>query len=585
MKVVRRSASLGGALWRLGLIVAVCESIASGPARAGTEPENTDRLAVGYEIFNREWMPNDTRSHGGDGLGPVYNDSSCVACHNSGGSGGAGPTSKNIDILTASLNFANVILAETTRQVRSQDQLAAPATGSSDSQSSFLNALLEVHAGFRTSRNVVLHKFGTDPGYDAWRSRTLRSSGPVQALPAISSVSVTRVGNSSVLKSSATPPPAAEVELAETQARLAELRARLEKVRESLTTAINGTSTARKEQHAAGSGDSLAATKVREIQLSLAAPGNVVLAHGAFLVTRSQRNPTPLFGLGLIDAIPAQAIEAMAARQAQESPETRGRASRVNDGRIGRLGWKGQVASVEDFVLNACAVELGLEVPGHRQALIPQAPRYRASGLDLTSEECSALVTYVKSLPRPVEREAVGDQEAKTLKAGRATFASIGCASCHSPRLGDVEGIYSDLLLHDMGLGLGEEGSYSDSSSDDGPLVPGTPPDLALARSSRSKTAQGARGATRRNGERHLSGASATRARISMTAALKHSIRPWLCTVDRAQPLHGGSSSFRPASVSRSRHSSSHSSPRHPVRSPVDDLSARPESPRGDRHA
>ena len=58
-------------------------------------------VAAGYEIFNREWMPNDPRSHGGDGLGPVYNDSSCVACHNAGGSGGAGPVGKNIDILSA----------------------------------------------------------------------------------------------------------------------------------------------------------------------------------------------------------------------------------------------------------------------------------------------------------------------------------------------------------------------------------------------------------------------------------------------------------------------------------------------------
>ncbi|MEJ7636756.1 MAG: hypothetical protein WKF75_01900 [Singulisphaera sp.] len=40
----------------------------------------------------------DLRSHGGDGLGPVYNDSSCVACYNAGGTG-RGPVNKNIDIL------------------------------------------------------------------------------------------------------------------------------------------------------------------------------------------------------------------------------------------------------------------------------------------------------------------------------------------------------------------------------------------------------------------------------------------------------------------------------------------------------
>ena len=35
-----------------------------------------------------------------------------------------------------------------------------------------------IHAGFRTSRTVVLHKFGTDPNYDSWRSQALSSSGP-----------------------------------------------------------------------------------------------------------------------------------------------------------------------------------------------------------------------------------------------------------------------------------------------------------------------------------------------------------------------------------------------------------------------
>ena len=121
-------------------------------------------MAVGYEIFNREWMPNDPRSHGGDGLGPVYNDSSCVACHNSGGSGGAGPVSKNIDILSASRNLGNVIK----RQTR-PDGKPAPRRPSA------IDPLTDLHAGFRTSRTVVLHKFGIDPNYDSWRSQALGS--------------------------------------------------------------------------------------------------------------------------------------------------------------------------------------------------------------------------------------------------------------------------------------------------------------------------------------------------------------------------------------------------------------------------
>ena len=96
---------MGGCLGRLGLCVAIGSAIAAvgGRSRADDSgPARPDRVALGYEIFNREWLPDDPRSHGGDGLGPVYNDTSCVACHNAGGSGGAGPVSKNIDILSAS---------------------------------------------------------------------------------------------------------------------------------------------------------------------------------------------------------------------------------------------------------------------------------------------------------------------------------------------------------------------------------------------------------------------------------------------------------------------------------------------------
>ncbi len=34
---------------------------------------------------------------------------------------------------------------------------------------------------------------------------------------------------------------------------------------------------------------------------------------------------------------------------------------------------------------------------------------------------------------------------------GYSVFESIGCATCHAPTLGGVNGLYSDLLLHDMG--------------------------------------------------------------------------------------------------------------------------------------
>ena len=77
--------------------------------------------------------------------------------------------------------------------------------------------------------------------------------------------------------------------------------------------------------------------------------------------------------------------------------------------------------------------------------------------------ECNALVEYVRSLPVPVTIKPAGAAAAQW-KTGEAIFKSIGCAACHTPKLGDVEGIYSDLLLHDMAPQLGGSGaSYTGS--------------------------------------------------------------------------------------------------------------------------
>ena len=340
MRLTCSAAILGGKLGIIGLCLAVSQTMMGGLAMADSPPAKPGAVAVGYEIFNREWMPNDPRGHGGDGLGPVYNDSSCVACHNSGGSGGAGPVSKNIDILNASSGFT--IAIGQLQQVRTSTDTAPQASQQNRSAvGALVDALTDVHPGFRTSRTVVLHKFGIDPNYDAWRSQALR--------PSETQCNLNPVGT-----------------IAEVQMNLSDLKLN---VRASKAVARDD------------AGDGRATARIQQIQAAVFASNpalrQAAVPVGTFLVSRSQRNPTPLFGLGLIDAIPDAAIEAMAKRQAKESPETQGRVSRLKDGRIGRLGWKGQTANVEDFVLNACAVELGLEVPGHHQAMTPQAPKYR----------------------------------------------------------------------------------------------------------------------------------------------------------------------------------------------------------------
>jgi CxxC motif-containing protein (DUF1111 family) len=66
----------------------------------------------------------------------------------------------------------------------------------------------------------------------------------------------------------------------------------------------------------------------------------------------------------------------------------------------------------------------------------------------------------VRSIPKPIARASAIEAESKTIAAGKASFESIGCAACHTPKLGEVDGIYSDLLLHQMGPELGDVGAY-----------------------------------------------------------------------------------------------------------------------------
>ena len=205
---------------------------------------------------------------------------------------------------------------------------------------------------------------------------------------------------------------------------------------------------------------------------------------GQFELVRSQRNPTALFGAGWIDSIPDRVIEEAAKAEHPGFPEISGRVSRLKDKRIGRFGWKAQTASLEDFVLTACAVELGLEVPGHHQGGNPRKPDAQAKGLDLTAQECNALVDYIRALPKPSERQPATGAESQEIAAGRKLFVSAGCVTCHAAKLGNVEGLYSDLLVHDLGQQLGDTGQYGvfDPSSseeeitdDEGPIADATP--------------------------------------------------------------------------------------------------------------
>src|SRR5262249_1780110 len=69
-------------------------------------------------------------ANGGDGLGPVFNASSCVACHNQGGPGGGGGLKQNVTMFT----------------VRSQVDASKPVTGVVHSHATkFQENLQQVH--------------------------------------------------------------------------------------------------------------------------------------------------------------------------------------------------------------------------------------------------------------------------------------------------------------------------------------------------------------------------------------------------------------------------------------------------------
>jgi CxxC motif-containing protein (DUF1111 family) len=461
-------------------VFALATNAADEPAQQRTSQAAATEVAVidGAEIFAREWIPGDARSHGGDGLGPVFNDSSCVACHNQGGVGGAGPASKNVDIVTAfhapmnqqrggnsvripttlpGLVFQSVFgrLDSVPRQQATPDaaddedaadpqgdpkeQLTAAARAAeqkkkqAELQKKLMKAnrkqLAKLHPGFAFANSVVLHKDATYGGYQMWRSRVggMQSGGLQQT----AQVELFVPQNADAVRLKATPgavPPNRNILMNQLK---------------------------------------------QEVQFGAMRGRNTSSRQGNFVVTKSQRNTTALFGAGLIDSISEETLVELEKSQTKNRLIS-GRVARLKDGTPGRFGWKAQKSSLSDFVLTACAVEVGLNVPKHPQAGLPQDPKYKPAGLDLNQAQCNALIGYIANLPAPAQRKFGDDTDKNYINGGHALFAKVGCADCHVEAVGEVAGIFSDLLLHDMGSELGDTGSYDvfiPDSTPDGELL------------------------------------------------------------------------------------------------------------------
>jgi CxxC motif-containing protein (DUF1111 family) len=185
------------------------------------------------------------------------------------------------------------------------------------------------------------------------------------------------------------------------------------------------------------------------------------------------RQSTPLFGLGLIEAIPDQDI----LRGAQHPPidGIRGRAAMVTDvvsgqTRVGRLGWKAQQATILAFAGDAYLNEMGITSRFFPTENAPNGDAARLAAFDRFADpedeidpetgksDIDVAADFMRFLGAPGALPL-----SSSANAGRTIFNQINCAVCHQPSF--VTGpnpiaaldrkpvpLYSDLLLHDMGL-------------------------------------------------------------------------------------------------------------------------------------
>ncbi|WP_367085572.1 di-heme oxidoredictase family protein [Pseudomonas sp. HOU2] len=203
----------------------------------------------------------------------------------------------------------------------------------------------------------------------------------------------------------------------------------------------------------------------------------------------SARVAPPMIGLGLLEAIPEEAILANAAAQAKENNGINGRPNQVWDDALhktvmGRFGWKAGQPNLNQQNVHAFSGDMGLTTRlrpfddcTDAQTACKQAPN--GNGLDGEPEVSDNILRlvlfYTRNLAVPARR-GVNDEQ---VLAGKNLFFQAGCQSCHTPKYttaanaaepelaNQVIRPYSDLLLHDMGDGLADNRTEFQASGRD----------------------------------------------------------------------------------------------------------------------
>jgi CxxC motif-containing protein (DUF1111 family) len=184
--------------------------------------------------------------------------------------------------------------------------------------------------------------------------------------------------------------------------------------------------------------------------------------------TGTARRTTPLvMGLGLLDAVPDEAILALADPDDRNGDGVSGRPNRSPDGRIGRFGRKAFVPTLREFNAGAFLFEQGVTTPDQlleeTVAGKPLPPGVDpAADPEIDRDEFDLADAFVRFLAPPASLRPTWES-----RSGARIFASIHCSTCHAPRLktgrSEVEALryrtvaaYTDLLLHDMGPDLAD---------------------------------------------------------------------------------------------------------------------------------
>ena len=201
----------------------------------------------------------------------------------------------------------------------------------------------------------------------------------------------------------------------------------------------------------------------------------------------ARRVPIPLFGAGLVEAIPDETLLSLEDPNDRNGDGVRGRAAMIVDvetgqRRVGRFGWKAQHATLITFGADAYRNEMGItnDLFPHESAfgILPDQlrlcdpfpdpedirdPRTRRRGID-------NFASFMRFLA-PAGRGEITDQA----RAGEQVFAAIGCTACHIPSLDTGTNanpifhrkrvaLFSDLLLHDIGTGDGIKQGAAESN-------------------------------------------------------------------------------------------------------------------------